>query len=237
MIKLYLEHGADVNAKAFSNSVDWEGWTPFHVACRRGNMEIVKLLMAHGADINAKTDKGDTPASLARVNGHLEIVSLLLEEPVEMADVIKSAKTWKPAFTSWYGKPETDFTITDITGKQHKISDYKGKNLILNFWATWCGPCLREIPDIIKLRNTVSEDELAILGISTEKGQTDLVKEFAAKEKMNYTILVSEDKLVPPYSEINAIPTTFIIDPKGNIKIATVGTLSLNDLNNIIKAQ
>ena len=79
LVKLFLSHGADVNAKAYSNSVGWEGWTPFHVACRRGNKVIVEMLISSGADMHAKTDKGYTPLSLAKEKGHAEVVGLLLK--------------------------------------------------------------------------------------------------------------------------------------------------------------
>ena len=74
-------------------------------------------------------------------------------------DVIKGAVTWRPIYTSWYGKPAIDFTLTDIKGKEHKLSDYRGKNVMFVFWATWCGPCLMEIPHLIALRNIISEDK------------------------------------------------------------------------------
>jgi len=156
---------------------------------------------------------------------------------MKMADVIKSAKTWEPAFNQWHGKPAPDFSIKDINGRTHKISEYRGKNLIINIWATWCPPCRREIPDFIELRKNTNEDDLAILGISTERGELNLVKQFVAKEKMNYTILIDEGTFVPPYSQISAIPTTFFIDSKGIIKIATIGVLTLEDMKNILQAQ
>ena len=87
------------------------------------------------------------------------------------------------------------------------------------------------------MRKTTSEDKLAILGISTEKGETSLVKKFAEQQKMNYTILVDEGRLPRPYNQITAIPTTFFIDPKGNIKFATIGTLNLADTKKILEAQ
>jgi len=77
LTELLLKHGADINAKAGSTSVGWEGWTPFHVACRNGVQEIVELLFARGADINAKTDKGETPIAIAQSNRHEEVVELL----------------------------------------------------------------------------------------------------------------------------------------------------------------
>jgi ankyrin repeat protein len=79
LVELLVEHGADINAKTTEKSVDWEGWTPFHVTCRNGNLEIVELLIEHGADINAKTDKGDTPLSLAQADNRRAVVQLLRE--------------------------------------------------------------------------------------------------------------------------------------------------------------
>jgi ankyrin repeat protein len=78
-VKLLLDYRANVNAKCPSTHGGWEGWTPFHVACRKGNLDIVGLLLAHVADVNAKSDKGDTPLSLARKNQHAEVVELLLK--------------------------------------------------------------------------------------------------------------------------------------------------------------
>ncbi|MFC1652087.1 ankyrin repeat domain-containing protein [Planctomycetota bacterium] len=77
LINLYLSHGADVNAKAYSNCTEWEGWTPAHVACRNGNKAVVEMLISHGANLIAKTDKGQTPTSLAKEKGYTEIVELL----------------------------------------------------------------------------------------------------------------------------------------------------------------
>ena len=79
LVRLFLSHGADVNAKAYGNCVGWEGWTPFHVACRNGNEAIVEMLISKGADINTKTDKGYTPMSLAEENERKHIAELLRE--------------------------------------------------------------------------------------------------------------------------------------------------------------
>ncbi len=169
----------------------------------------------------------------------LDSKPLVSDKPtITLDDVAKSAQTWEPSFKDWYGKQAPDFTLTDITGKTQKVSDYRGKNLIVNFWATWCPPCRREIPDFIELRKNTSEDELAILGISTEDGQETKVKQFASQNKMNYTILTADlGKLAAPYSKVTAIPTTFFIDKEGKIKFATIGTLSLKDAKNILQAK
>ena len=76
---------------------------------------------------------------------------------LSLNDVIRVARTWQPAYTSWYGKTAPNFTLTDIAGKKHRLSDYHGKNVMIIFWATWCSPCIAELPHLIALRNTVSE--------------------------------------------------------------------------------
>ena len=154
---------------------------------------------------------------------------------VDLNDIIKAAKTWRSSFQGWYGKPAPDFTLTDISGKEHKLSDYKGKNILIIFWATWCGPCKMEIPHLIELRNTLSESELAMLAISNEN--PDLVKSFAAKAKLNYTILTDRGGLPAPYNAIRAIPSAFFINRRGNVKLGTTGLVSLEEIKAILEAE
>ncbi|MCK4292302.1 MAG: ankyrin repeat domain-containing protein, partial [Planctomycetes bacterium] len=87
LVKLFLSHGADVNAKGYSNCVGWEGWTPFHVACRNGNKTIVEMFISSGADVNAKTDAGDTPFSLARKKQRAKVVELLKKHGAKKGSV------------------------------------------------------------------------------------------------------------------------------------------------------
>jgi len=147
-------------------------------------------------------------------------------------DIIKAARTWGPSYTSWYGKPAPDFALTDLDGKEHKLSDYKGKKVLLVFWATWCPPCRAEVPALIELRKTVGEDKLAMLAISNEK--PDLVKSFVAQANLNYTVLLDQGTLPGPYNTINAIPSSFFIDPEGKIKLATSGLVSLSEIKAIL---
>ena len=161
---------------------------------------------------------------------------------MSLRDVIASARTWQPAYTPWFGRKAPDFTITDISGKQHKLSDYRGKNVMIIFWATWCGPCKKELPHLIALRNVVGEDKLSMLAISYISAfppeTTEKVKSFAKQNKVNYTVFsVDADVMPSPFNSVSAIPCSFFIDPEGKIKMATQGLLSLGEIKAILNAK
>jgi thiol-disulfide isomerase/thioredoxin len=156
-------------------------------------------------------------------------------------DIIAKRRGWDPIYPNWYGKEAPDFTLTDIKGVSHTLSEYRGKNVMLTFWATWCGPCIREIPHLIELRKTYSEDKLAILGITFigPMNSAETVKKFVAKNPViNYTIISTDGEKIPkPYNEIDAIPTGFFIDRQGKFKLVTEGAITLTQMKQIIEAE
>lgn len=160
---------------------------------------------------------------------------------LSLNDIIRNARTWRPAYTNWYGTPAPDFTLADLAGKEHKLSDYRGKNVLLVFWATWCGPCEVEVPHLIELQNQADKENLVILGlsyVSTYPPNTEeMIKRFAAAKKINYPVFAIAEKIMPgPYNAINAIPSSFFIDPEGKIKLATSGLISLGEIKAILQA-
>ena len=159
---------------------------------------------------------------------------------VSLDDIIKAAKSWGPGYTSWYGKTAPNFTLTDTVGKQHKLSDYRGRNVLLTFWATWCPACNKEIPHLIALRNTIGEDKLAMLAASNE--DPALVKKFIAEKKINYTILLDKGNMPKPFGVkriygTTGIPCSFFIDAEGKIKLAAVGVVPLSEIKAILQAK
>lgn len=144
--------------------------------------------------------------------------------------------TWDVAFASSFGEDAPDFSVEDIDGKTHKLSDYQGRNVVVVFWATWCPACNLEIPHLIELRNILAEDKLAILAISNE--EPEHLKKFAESKGINYTVASLGDKPLPePFANVTSIPTSFFIDPEGKIKFAAVGLVPLADAKVIMNIE
>ena len=107
------------------------------------------------------------------------------------------------------------FRLQSISGQTVSLSDFRGKVVILDFWATWCPPCRREIPDFINLQSRYQSKGLQIVGIALD--EPDKVKSFAQQNGMNYPVLLGTDNIAAVYGGIEGIPTTFVLDRNGNI--------------------
>jgi peroxiredoxin len=152
-----------------------------------------------------------------------------------LQDIIKAGKTWSPAFQTWYGQPAPDMTLRDLQGKKIQLSKLKGKDVLVVFWATWCGPCNREVPHLIELRKKYAHKKLEIIAISNESAAH--LKRFAQKKKINYSVVSPGKVAMPaPFSKVRSIPTMFFIDKKGTVKLATSGLVSLAETKAIIDA-
>jgi thiol-disulfide isomerase/thioredoxin len=128
-----------------------------------------------------------------------------------------------PSFQDNHSDKAPDFALKNVEGKTVNLSDYKGKVVIIDFWATWCGPCRRGIPDLIDLQKKY-KDEIAVIGISLDRDNTiAAVPDFVNKMGINYPIVYFNDQVINDYGGINAIPTTFIIDKEGNIVKKLIG--------------
>lgn len=120
-------------------------------------------------------------------------------------------------------KPAPDFTLFDIYGEEKNLSDFRGRVVILDFWATWCPPCKAEIPHFIELYNEYKDKGLEIIGVALDLNAEKVVRAFAEENGITYTLLLGEKEVSDLYGGIRSIPTTFVIDRKGEIRKKYVG--------------
>jgi len=123
-------------------------------------------------------------------------------------------------------KPAANFTLADASGAKVALTDYKGKVVLLNFWATWCGPCKVEIPWFMEFNKTYKDRGLAVVGVSLDDDGWKSVKPYLAEKKIDYTVVVGNDAVSKSYGDVDSLPTTFIIDQDGRIAFTHTGLVS-----------
>jgi len=142
-----------------------------------------------------------------------------------------------------------DFTLESLDGKNVRLSDLRGKAVLLNFWATWCGPCKIETPWLVELRNKYGPQGFEILGVDTEADDLKpddqagwakaraAVGKFATEEKVSYPMLLNGDSISAAWGGLDDLPASFYVDRHGKVVAATVGLGSESDIeSNIRKA-
>jgi peroxiredoxin len=121
------------------------------------------------------------------------------------------------------GMPTPAFTLKDENGAVAHAADYKGKVLLLDFWATWCGPCKIEIPWFIDFERQFKDQGFAVLGVSMDEDGWRAIKPYVQNMKMNYRVLLGDDAISSAYGGLDSLPTTLLIDRQGNIASVHVG--------------
>jgi peroxiredoxin len=135
---------------------------------------------------------------------------------------LAQAKDLKP----YSGEPLPDFTLSDMGGQPHTLSSYRGKVVMVNFWATYCGPCLKEIPSMARLKEKLAGKPFEILAINMAEEKSD-VEAFMQRHKIkiNFPLLLDTEGEVIEQWMVSAVPTTFILDSEGQIRYALFGGL------------
>ena len=126
-------------------------------------------------------------------------------------------------------KTAPDFALKDGDGKLVHLSDYRGKVVILDFWATWCGPCRIEIPWFMDLQRKNKDRGFEVLGVAMDDEGWEVVKPFLAELGVNYRVMVGDDLTAQMYGGVDALPTTFLIDRDGRVAAVHVGLASRKD--------
>jgi thiol-disulfide isomerase/thioredoxin len=125
-----------------------------------------------------------------------------------------------------------DFNLKDVNGKPAKLSEYKGKVVLLNFWATWCGPCKAEIPWFIEFEKQYKDQGFAVLGVAMDDEGWDVVKPYIESKQINYRVVMGTDMVAQLYGGVDSLPSTFIIDRDGRVAAVHIGLAGKNDYRN-----
>jgi peroxiredoxin len=131
-------------------------------------------------------------------------------------------------------KTAPDFTLKDVNGQTVKLSDYRGKVVLLNFWATWCGPCKVEIPWFKEFETTYKNQGFAVLGVAMDDEGWETVKPYIMDKQVNYRVVVGNEQVSVLYGDVESLPTTFVIDREGRVASVHIGLINKSDYANEI---
>jgi thiol-disulfide isomerase/thioredoxin len=133
-------------------------------------------------------------------------------------------------------KAAADFALTDLSGKTVRLSDFKGKIVLLDFWATWCAPCRKEIPDLIQLQRQYASRGFTVLGIALDEEGAAVVKPLAQKLIINYPVVIGNTQVAAAYGGIQAVPTTLLIGRDGGILKTYLGAREKSEFQSDIQS-
>ena len=128
-----------------------------------------------------------------------------------------------------------DFSLEDTQGKTHRLADYRGKWVLVNFWATWCPPCLNEIPELSSLHNAHKDRDLVVIGIAMDSGSAKKVANFAEAHGISYPIVLGNRKIVAQIGELQVLPTSYLYAPNGEQVSYQAGEVTRESVETYIK--
>lgn len=167
------------------------------------------------------------------------LIILLLISPIHTSQALSltSIVDWVKPLMPWYEQqPEFTFELTDTKGDVFTEKNTRGKYLVVNFWATWCAPCLKEIPAFVKFYNKNS-DHVEILGLDYEPVNLAVINEFIERFNINYPLVLynnNNDSEYSKFGEIFGMPTTLIYSPEGELLQTFMGEITIEDLDKFI---
>ncbi len=129
-----------------------------------------------------------------------------------------------------------NFLLKDMAGVQHQLAQYKGKWVLVNYWATWCPPCLEEVPDLVNLYDQHRQKDLMVLGVVFDYKDVNEVKAYVDDMLMSYPIVLGDDSVVEQIGAAEVMPTTFIYNPKGKLVKVKRGIVTKQYVDNLMKS-
>ena len=173
-------------------------------------------------------------ASLSRISTALGLALVLLSAGCTSDH--RRASEGPPLKAEKERKHAPDFALKDADGRVVHLSDYRGKVVLLDFWATWCGPCKIEIPWFIDMQRRNKDRGFEVVGVAMDDDGWESVKPFVAEHGVNYRIVLGDDATSQTYGGVEALPTSFLIDRAGNIAAVHVGLAPKKDFIDGIEA-
>ena len=132
--------------------------------------------------------------------------------------------------------PAPEFTVTTLDGAVVSKASLQGKVVVVDFWATWCAPCVEEIPGFVRMQEKYRADGLVVLGVSLDRKGADHVRAWAAKRGVNYLLAMGDDALVEAFGGFDAIPTTFLLGRDGTVRHRKTGAMPAEDYERLVRA-
>jgi len=133
------------------------------------------------------------------------------------------------------GVQAPDFTLTALDGSKVRLSDFRGKAVLLNFWATWCPPCKVEMPWFADLQKQYGKDGLVVLGVAMDDAGPEVIAKFASEMGVNYPVLLGTDQVSDDYGDVQYLPTTFSINRNGTIVDKITGLLDRKNIEEAVQ--
>jgi len=130
-----------------------------------------------------------------------------------------------------------EFTLSDVQGVEHKLSDYRGKWVVVNYWATWCPPCLTEIPELVDFHEARKDKDAVVLGVNFEDISLSALKQFSEEYFMNFPVLRSKPGPSSALGPIPGLPTTYLVSPEGEVVARQVGPVTAELIADFIAQQ
>ena len=130
--------------------------------------------------------------------------------------------------------PSPGWQVTTLDGKAAGSEQLKGKVVVVDFWATWCGPCVHEIPGYIAMQKKYADRGLVIVGLSVDQNGLPVVSKFVSERGVNYSIALATQEIITAFGGIDAIPTTFLIDREGRIRHKKTGAMESDEYEKLI---